>query len=63
MNIDISVVGILNQLFLGGFYTETKFSKKNNNNNNNKVVSGKTSFFVIGPFATPHSIYRNMILT
>ena len=47
----IWVVGTLNQLFIRG--TETKFLK-------NKVVTGKTPFFVIGPFCTHHSICLNI---
>ena len=49
MNIDIWVVGTLNQLFIRGSYTKLNFWK-------NKVVSGKTPFFVIGPFCTPYSM-------
>ena len=52
-NMGIWVVGISNQLFLRGSYTKTKFSK-------NKVVTGKTLFFVIGPFCTHISIYLNI---
>ena len=43
MNMDIWVVGTSNQLFIAGSYTETKFSKK-------KIDTGKTVFFVTGPF-------------
>ena len=46
LNTDIWVVGKSNQL---GSYTEKILSTK-------KVVIGKTLFFVIGPFCTPHSI-------
>ena len=49
MNMDIWVVGTLNQLFIGSSQTETKFQK-------HKVVTDKTPFFVIGPFCTHHSI-------
>ena len=44
MNMDTLVVGTPNQLF------KIKFLQKN------KVVTGKTLFFMIGPFCTPHSI-------
>ena len=47
---DIWLVGTSNQLLITGPYTETKFSK-------NKVDPGKTTFFVIGPFCAPHSIF------
>ena len=49
LNMDIWVVGTVNQLFKRGSCDKVKLSK-------NKVVSGKTLFFVIGPFHTPHSI-------
>ena len=52
MNMDILVVGTLNRLLISGFYTQIKFTK-------NKVVSGKTSFFVNGPFFVPHYICLN----
>ena len=42
----------LNQLFIRDSNTEIKFSKKLN--------SGKSAFFVIGPFCSPHSIYLNI---
>ena len=45
MNIYIWAIGILNQLFIRGSYTQIKFSSE--------VVSGKSPFFVIGPFCTP----------
>ena len=48
MNMYIWVIGTLNQLFVRGFYTQIKFSKKNN-----EIVSGKNSFFVIGSFVLP----------
>ena len=44
MNMGIWVVD-MNQLFVRGSYTEIKFSK-------NKVLSGKNTFIVIGPFCT-----------
>ena len=44
------VVGTSNQLFKRDSYIETKYSKKK------KIVTGKTPFFVIGLFCTPHSI-------
>ena len=47
------VVGTSNQPFKTGSYNETKFSKK-------WVVTGKTVFFVIGPFCTHHSICLNI---
>ena len=50
---DIWEIGTLNQLSLRVSYTEIKFSK-------NKVVSGKTTLFVTGPFCTPHSICLNI---
>ena len=46
---DIWVVGTVNQLFLKGSYTESKFS-------NDKVVSGKTLFCVTGLFCSFYSI-------
>ena len=46
-------IGVSNQLFIRGSYTEVKFSK-------NEVLSGKTGFFAIGPFFTPHSICLNI---
>ena len=53
MNMDIWVVGTLNQLFIGIFKLKQNFQK-------NKVVTGKTPFFVIGPFCTHRSIYLNI---
>ena len=52
MNMDISVVSTLIQLFIRGSYLKLKqnFRKK-------KVVTGKILFFVIGdPFCSPHFI-------
>ena len=49
MNMDIWVVATSNQLFIRGSQSETKLSE-------NEVVTGKTSFFVIRPFGTPHPI-------
>ena len=49
--------GTLNQLFIKGSYTQTlnlNFQKKLSK------VSGKSLFFVIGPFCTPHSICLNI---
>ena len=43
----IWVIGTFNQLFVRGFYTQIKFSKKT------ERVSGKNSFFVIGSFVLP----------
>ena len=51
-NMDIWVVGTTNQL-LRGSLTETKFEK-------NEVVSGKTPFFLIGPFCTHHCFCLNI---
>ena len=48
-NMGIWVLGTSSQLFVRGSKTETKFPK-------NKVVTGKTTFFVIGPFCTHYSI-------
>ena len=45
-NMDIWVVGTSNQLFL----------KLKQNFQKNNVVTGKTPFFMIGPFCTHHSI-------
>ena len=53
MNMDFWVVGTSNQLFIAGYYTETNFQK-------NMADTGKTTFFVIGPFCTPHSIRLNI---
>ena len=52
MNMDIWVVGTLNQLF-EVVALKLNFQK-------NKVGIGKTPFFVIGPFCTPHSIWLNI---
>ena len=48
-NMNIWVVGTIDQLFKRGSCNKVKLSK-------NTVVSGKTLFFVIGPFYTTHSI-------
>ena len=56
-NIDIWVVATSNQLCLRGFLSETKFSKKKKKK---KKVTGKTPFFVIGPFCTHHSNYLDI---
>ena len=53
MNMDIWVVGTSNQLISRGFKLKQNFQKK-------KVITGKTSLFVIGPFCTPHSISLNI---
>ena len=45
----------LKRPFIRGYYTENKFSKKKKN-----VVTGKSAFFVIGSFCTPHSICLNV---
>ena len=49
MNMDIWVVGI----FIGIFKLKQNLQK-------NKVVTGKTPFFVIGPFCTHRSICLNI---
>ena len=54
-NIDIWVVATSNQLCLRGSWSETKFSKRKK-----KKVTGKTPFFVIGPFCTHHSNYLDI---
>ena len=51
---EIWAVGTLNQLFMRGPHTEIKLSTKK------KTFSGKTLFFVIGPFSSPHSISLNV---
>ena len=53
MDLDIWVVGTLNQLIVIDSYTEIEISK-------NKSFSGKTPFFVKGQFCIPHSIYLNI---
>ena len=53
MNMDIWVVGTLNQLFI--------VLKLKQNFQKNKKVIGKTSFFVIDPFCTHHSICLNIV--
>ena len=50
MSTDIWVVGTLNQLF------KKEVLKLKQNPQKNKVVTGKTPFFVIGPFGGHHSI-------
>ena len=42
-------IWLIKSLFIRGSYTQNKFQK-------NKVASGKTLFFLIGPFCTSHSI-------
>ena len=49
---DIWVVGTLNQLFI--------VLKLKQNFQKNKKVIGKTSFFVIDPFCTHHSIFLTL---
>ena len=51
--IDIWVISKLNEQFIKGLNTEIKFSK-------NKIVNGKNSLFVIGPFRTFHFICLNI---
>ena len=53
MNMDIWVIGTLNNLFIRGFHTQIKYSK-------NKVVRDKTPLFVIGPFCIRNSICINI---
>ena len=49
----IWIAGTSNQLYLrGSFKLKLNFQKI-------KVVAGKTPFFVIGPFYTPHSVCLN----
>ena len=50
---DIWVVGTINQLFTEVLKLKQNFSK-------NKVFTGKTLFFVIGPFCTNHSSCLNI---
>ena len=54
MNMDICVVGTSNQLYI------REVPKLKQNFRKRKVVTGKTLFFVIGPFCTPHSICLNI---
>ena len=54
-NTNIWLIGTLSQMFFTGFYAQTSFQIKKTN----KVVSGKTPFFVIGPFCTPDSVCIN----
>ena len=53
MNMDIWVVGTSNQLFIRGLKPKQNFRKT-------KLVTGKTPFFVIGPFYTLNSICLNI---
>ena len=53
MNMYIWEIGAVNQLFVRRSYTQIKFSK-------NEVVSGKSPFFVKGPFSAHHSICFNI---
>ena len=55
MNMDMWVVGTVNQLFRGDSHFQVKFSKTTN-----KRISGKTLFVMMGPFFTPHSSYFNI---
>ena len=50
MNMDIWVIGTINQLIIRNSYTQIKFSK-------NKEVCDKNPFFVIDPFCTRHALY------
>ena len=49
----IWAIGPLNRLFIRGSHTQVSFQK-------DKRVSGKSPFFVIDPFCTPHSICLNI---
>ena len=53
MNVYIWAIGAINQVFIRVSYTRIKFSK-------NELVSGKSRFFAIGLFCTPHSICLNI---
>ena len=53
MNMYIWAIGTLNQLSVRDSYTQIKLSK-------NEAVNGKSPFFVIGTFCTPHSICLNI---
>ena len=52
INTGIWVVGTSNQFFIRGFQTVKKIKKEE--------VTGKTPFFVKGPFCTPRSIWLNI---
>ena len=52
MNMDIWVVGTSNQLCIKKVLVLQQ--------NSQKVVTGKTQFFVIGPFCISHFLYRNI---
>ena len=54
MNMCIWAIGTLNQLFIRGSYTQTKFSSTSEKAS--EVASEKGPSFFIGPFCTPHSI-------
>ena len=54
MSMDIWVIGTSNRLFI----RDTRFLHWNKIFE--KIVTGKTQFFVIDPFCTPHSIWRNI---
>ena len=54
MNMYIWAIGILNQLFIRDSYTQRLNFQKN------ESVSGKSPFFMIGSFCTPHSICLNI---
>ena len=53
MNMDIWVIGTLNQILIRGFCIRIKFKK-------DRVVRDKPPFFVISPFYTPYSICLNI---
>ena len=52
-NMGIWVAGISNQLFIRGYLAENKFKKLG-------LATGKTLFFVIGPFYIHRSICLNI---
>ena len=52
MNMYIWVIGVLNQHLEQILILQLNFLK-------NEVASGKSSFFMIGPLCTPHSICLN----
>ena len=54
INMYIRVIGTLNHLFIRGSYTPLNFFLKK------EVIGGRSPFFVIGPFCTPHSVNLNI---
>ena len=53
MNMDILLVGTSDEVYLRSFFNWNKIFEKM------KYLPAKTMFFV-GPFYTPHPIYRNI---